>query len=162
MCDQLSSGRNGWWLLIKLSIPLCVIQPLQTHPPPTRKKGSEKILSYLTTRRLPHNISSDQNTPRPPSSNTHTHAKIIHGLHSMLLLPSLQQLRRFAVRRKTPFDARTINLKDVNMQREKKYIRYLFLKNVARRAVSLCSTVCQFKVPFSWKSLICPPSKKNL
>lgn len=58
MCEQLRSGRNRWWLLIKLSIPLRVIPPLQTHPHHWKKRV-KKIHSYLTKTRLPHNISSD-------------------------------------------------------------------------------------------------------
>lgn len=74
MCDQLRSGRNTWWLLIKLSIPVHVIPPLQTHPHPKKEK---KILRYHTKTSLPHEISS-----RPEIPPTHaTKKKITHGAY---------------------------------------------------------------------------------
>lgn len=77
MCDQLRSGRNTWWLLIKLSIPVHVIPPLQTHPHP--KKRKKKILRYHTKTRLPHEISS-----RPEIPPTHT-KKITHTDRTLCL-----------------------------------------------------------------------------
>lgn len=91
MCGWLRSGRNRWWLLIKLSIPLRVIPPLQTHPHHMTKK-SEKILSFLTKTRLPHNLSGDQ------KSHPHTQKSYMERTLrlQMLLWPSAHRLWMFS------------------------------------------------------------------
>lgn len=77
MCDRLRSGRNRWWLLIKLSIPVHVTP----HPPPSNtpqpKKNKKNPSLSHQDKRLPHEFSS-----RPEIPPTHTN--ITHGTYIAL------------------------------------------------------------------------------
>lgn len=94
MCDQLRSGRNTWWLLIKLSIPVHVIPPLQTHPHPKKEK---KKKSFVITPRQGCLMKS----PADQKSHPHTQKKRSHTertlcLH-MLVLQSLQDIFNLSI-----------------------------------------------------------------
>lgn len=87
MCDQLRSGRNTWWLLIKLSIPVHVIPPLQTHPHPKKKKKNPSLSHQ--DKAASWNLQQTRNPTHPRKKITHTEPSLC--LH-MLLLQSLQDI----------------------------------------------------------------------
>lgn len=92
MCDQLRSGRNTWWLLIKLSIPVHVIPPLQTHPHPKKEKKNPSLSHQ--DKSASWNLQQSRNPTHAHTKKSHTERTLC--LH-MLVLQSLQDIFNLSI-----------------------------------------------------------------
>lgn len=92
MCDQLRSGRNTWWLLIKLSIPVHVIPPLQTHPHPKKRKKK----SFVITPRQGCLMKSPADQKSHPPTRKKSHTRIVHCVYT-LVVQSLQDILNLSI-----------------------------------------------------------------